>query len=402
LAVKGKSTQAGWRVALLPLIMCAPFVIRRLMLLLTPQPLNDFMIYWSAGRLFVTGQNPYLVSAMAATERSLGWPYKETLVLLYPPWALPFVAPLGVMPFAVAHSVWLVLSIAIECGCALALWSYFGGERRQRWIALMLVATFLPAGTAEHMGQITPLILAGITGFLMALRKERYWLAGACLLLFGLKPHLLYLVLLAVLLWSVQQRKWSVPISAALSAGVASLVAIAVNREVLGFFRGSVGAALDYSCGVGGALRAIFGVQHVWLQFVPCGFGLMWFGWYWMRHRTAWRWEERMPLLLLVSISSAAYFWAHDFVLAIPAMIALAIQVARARAWVLAVAAYLLVQVAIMTADSDATKTWMSAASLLWLLLYWLVTMLCGRGLEGSTAGERQGEADGTAIATEG
>ena len=245
-------------------------------------------------------------------------------------------------------------------------------------------------------------VLAGITGFLMALRKERYWLAGACLLLFGLKPHLLYLVLLAVLLWSVQQRKWPVPISAALSAGVASLVAIAVNREVLGFFRGSVGAALDYSCGVGGALRAIFGAQHVWLQFVPCGFGLMWFSWYWMRHRTAWRWEERMPLLLLVSISSAAYFWAHDFVLAIPAMIALAIQVARARTWVLAVATYLLVQVAIMTADSDATKTWMSAASLLWLLLYWLVTLLCGRGLEGSTAGERQGEAGGIAIATEG
>jgi hypothetical protein len=37
--------------------------------------------------------------------------------------------------------------------------------------------------------------------------------------------------------------------------------------------------------------------------------------------------SQRLPLLLLVSIASAAYFWAHDFELAIPAMIALALQV---------------------------------------------------------------------------
>ena len=268
------AARAGWRAALLPLVMCAPFVGRRLMLLLTPQPLNDFMIYWSAGRLFVTGKNPYSVSAMGAIERGLGWGYKETLVLLYPPWALPFVAPLGLMPFAVAHSVWLLLSIVIECVCALALWSYFGGQRKLRWVALLIVATLLPAGTAEHMGQITPLILAGVTGFLLALRRERYALAGVCLLLFGLKPHLLYLVLLAIVLWSVEQRKWMVPIAAAVAAAFAALVAVSVNREVLGYFHGGMNAALDYSCGVGGALRALFGVQHVWLQFVPCVVGV--------------------------------------------------------------------------------------------------------------------------------
>jgi hypothetical protein len=367
----------GWRRALLPLVMCGPFFVRRIHLLLTPQPLNDFMIYWSAGRLLVTRQNPYSVSAMSAIERSLGWTYQQTLVLLYPPWALPFVAPLGLMPFAVAHHVWLVVSIAIEAVCTLLLWDYFGGEHRQRWIALVLVATFLPAATAEHMGQITPLILAGITGFLLALRRERYVLAGACLLLFGLKPHLLYLVLLAILLWSVERRKWAVPISAAVAGAGASLTAIAVNREVLGFFHGSVGAALDYSCGVGGALRAVFGVQHVWLQFLPSAAGAAWFAWYWMRHRAAWTWEERMPLLLLVSIGTAPYFWAHDFMLGLPAMVALAVQVGRARAWVLAVAAYLLVQIIIMNTDDGSTKAWIASVSLLWVVLYQAVTVLC-------------------------
>ena len=162
--------------------------------------------------------------------------------MLNPPWTLPFVALLALLPFPAAHHAWLVVSVMLEIACALALWRYFGGEHRQRWIALVLVATFLPAATAEHMGQITPLILVGATGFLVALRQKRYVLAGVCLLLFGLKPHLLYLVLLAILLWSIQMRKWVVLITPALCAAGASLAAIAFNRNVLGYFHETVQA----------------------------------------------------------------------------------------------------------------------------------------------------------------
>jgi hypothetical protein len=367
----------GWRRALLPLVMCGPFFVRRIHLLLAPQPIQDFVTYWAAGRLFLSGKDPYSMSAMLGIERSLGWPYAHTLVMLNPPWTLPLVALLALLPFAAAHALWLAVSVVLEAVCALVLWDYFGGEHRQRWIALVLVATFLPAATAEHMGQITPLMLAGITGFLVALRHRRDVLAGACLLLFGLKPHLLYLVLAAILLWSIQKRKWAVPITPALCAVGTSLAAIAFNRNVLGYFHETLQAAVDTPCGVGGALRAIFGVQHVWLQFLPSAAGAAWFAWYWMRHRAAWTWEERMPLLLLVSIGTAPYFWAHDFLLGLPAMVALAVQVGRARAWVLAGAAYLLVQIIIMNTDDGSTKAWIASVSLLWVVLYQAVTVLC-------------------------
>jgi hypothetical protein len=363
--------------ALLPLVMCAPFLVRRIHLLFTPQPIQDFVTYWAAGRLFLTGQDPYSMSAMLGIERSLGWSYAHTLVMLNPPWTLPFVALLALLPFAAAHHAWLAVSLVLEIACALVLWRYFGGEHRQRWIALVVVATFLPAATAEHMGQITPLILVGITGFLVALRRGRYVLAGLCLLLFGLKPHLLYLVLLAILMWSIQMRKWAVLISPALCAVGASLAAVAFNRNVLGYFHETVQAAVDTPCGVGGALRAIFGVQHVWLQFLPSACGLVWFAWYWMRHRAAWRWVERLPLLLLVSIGTAPYFWAHDFMVGLPAIIALAIQVGRARMWILAGAAYLLVQIIIMNTDDGSTKAWIASVSLLWVVLYQVIHRLC-------------------------
>jgi hypothetical protein len=58
-------------------------------------------------------------------------------------------------------------------------------------------------------------------------------------------------------------------------------------------------------------------------------------------------------------------------------MVALAVQVGRARAWVLAGAAYLLVQIIIMNTDDGSTKAWIASVSLLWVVLYQAVTVLC-------------------------
>ncbi len=348
-------------------------MVSRVKLLLTPLPLHDFMTYWAAGRLFLSGGDPYSIGAAFAVERSLGWPYVQPLVMLNPPWTLPLVALLGLLPFPVAHYGWLALSLGIEVVCALALWRYFGGENRLRWIALVVLATFLPAASAEHFGQVTPLILGGITGLLFALRRRKYALAGVCLVILGLKPHLVYLVLAAVLLWSMREKTWRVPVTAALGAGGVTLGAIGYNDAVLGYFRASLPAALETNCGVGSALRSVFGLEHVWLQFVPCVAGSLWFARYWMRHHRDWKWEERMPLLLLVSIGSAAYFWMQDYILALPAVIALAVQVGRAKAWPVAAILYVVVQTIIVNSDSTSAAC---TASLLWIMLYWVVGLL--------------------------
>jgi len=354
-------------IGVLTLLMCVPFFVKRAILLLSPLPLQDFMTYWAAGRLFLTGGNPYSMSATVAIDRSLGWTNVQQFVMLNPPWSLPFVAPFAMMPFKVAHYLSLAISLALEIVCSLAFWRYFGGEKRQQWIALAVLATFLPAAAAEHYGQITPLIFAGVTGFFFALRHQRYMLAGACLLIFGLKPHLLYLVLLAILLWSIQYRRWTIPITGCVLAIVASLGSIAFNRNVLGFFHGTFDAAVQTDCGAGGLLRVLFGQQHLWLQFLPSAAGIVWFASYWLKHYRRWVWEERLPLLLLVSIGTSPYFWWHDLVVGLPAILALAIEVARIRQWLSATFLYLVIQVFIGLFGVNSAS---SAASLLWILLY--------------------------------
>lgn len=363
---------------LLSLLLLVPLLIYRVILLLKPLPRQDFLIYWSAARLFVSGHDPYSISLLAAIERSVGWLDPVPLPMLYPPWVLPFFTPFAPLSFGVAHYLFFAVSFALEIVCSLALWDYFGGERRRRWIAIVILATFLPAASAEHYGQLTPLILAGMTGFLFALRWRRYVLAGTCLFVLSLKPHLLYLVVLAILLWSIQKKKWSVPISGCLAGGGALLATIAVDRNVWRSFRGTVHGSLGNPCGIGGFLRATFGVEHAWLQFVPCVVGLGWFAVYWMRHRRTWMWEERLPLLVLVSIGSAAYFWKHDYILGLPAVIALGIQVARTQIWPMAAFLYLAVQLIILSASDTVHEC---VLSLLWIVLYWSVDLLCVRRL---------------------
>jgi len=360
-----------WKIAVPATLVCLPLLCWRIVLLRAAMPLEDFMTYWASGRLFLTGSDPYSSTAMLAVERSLGWHAAQPLVMLNPPWVLPLVALLGLMSFPAAHYAWLCISLAIEAISAVALWRYFGGEKKHQWVALALVATFLPAGAAEHLGQATPLMLAGLTAFLFALRHRRYFLGGVCLLTLGVKPHLLYLVLLAILLWAFQNKKWTLALGAFLSYATATLAAIAFNRNVPGYFHGTVRAAIDTSCGVGGVLRAAFGVQHTWLQFLPTVIGTAWFVFYWTKNRRAWTWEAHLPLLLLVSISSAPYFWAHDFIVAVPALIAFAVAISRTPAdWFMASAFYLVAQKAVFSQAAVVSTAWMATVSLLWLVFY--------------------------------
>ena len=399
LSEKGVSRQDDGAKTLLSFLIALPLFLYRLFLLLHPLPMQDYISYWSAGRLFLLGGDPYSPSATLAMEQALGWSHPGPLVMLNPPWILPLVAPLAAVPFWPSHYFVFTASLGIEILSSLALWRYFGGEKRLQWIALIVMATFLPAASAEHYGQVTPLILGALTVFLFAIRRRQFALAGALLVTFALKPHLLYLVLLAIVLWSIQNRKWVVLVSGPVCAVVATLGSIAFNPKVLGYFSGTVHAALISPCGIGGYLRSVFGWHHVWLQFLPCVAGLGWFGVYWMRHRRVWVWEERIPLLLLVSIGSAAYFWKHDFILALPALIALAIQVSRVRIWPLATLLYVAVQLLILIPDETVHEC---VLSLLWIALYWFLSLVCARRLEASKRDELPAQNGGRALAVEG
>jgi hypothetical protein len=128
--------------------------------------LQDFVEYWAAGRLNASGQNPYDPEGMAQIERE-GRPYLGQEVMMWnPPWTLAVAMPLGSLPVHWAHLLWLMLSLTIILVGADFLWRFYGGILRYRGISWFIALSFTPTLLVLEMGQISPLILLGLIGFL--------------------------------------------------------------------------------------------------------------------------------------------------------------------------------------------------------------------------------------------
>ena len=350
---------------------CLPLLLFRAFMFSLWLPQGDFITYWAAGHLFLTHADPFSPAATFVIEKSYGWTLPRPYVTFCPPWALPIMSAMALLPFRAAHALWLAISLMLNTISALALWSYFGGARSKAWIAIPVCLTFLPMGGAEINGQITPLILLSLTGFLWLIRREQNFAAGFLLIGLGPKPHLLFLVALAILFWTVQRRTWALLLGSLVSYSAATAFAVLYNPASLGYLHKTYGAAMDISCGIGGVLRSVFGLQHLWLQFLPSAIGAAWFLFYWRKHRHHWNWQEHLPLLLIVSVCTSPYCWYHDFILILPAMIALAVRAAYRSAP--ALFGYLLVQ-AIIIVTVQWSVAWMCVFSLLWIPLYRLAT----------------------------
>jgi hypothetical protein len=188
----------------------------------------------------------------------------------------------------------------------------------------------------------------------------------------SIKPHLLWLVFLAIALWAIRNRRVRMIASALMTVAVFTAAALALNPKAIHFLHDAYGPAIATSCGFGGALRLLFGIQHAWLQYLPCIAGLAWFVWYWAKHGRHWSWSEHMPLLLVVSVASSPYCWFHDFILVLPAFIALAVR----GAWrsLLTPFFWLAIQAAILLAPNEAFK---AALSALWVGFFILASARC-------------------------
>ncbi len=294
--------------------------------------LHDYVAYWSAGRLNALGQDPYSPAGLLALQRTVGWADDWPNIMYYPPWALALVMPFALLPYGASRLLWLLAHLAVVLFGADRAWRLYGGPERHRWVAWALSFAFVPTLIALRMGQIGPVILLGVVGFLWLERRQRDALAGAALILAAVKPQLVYLFGIAVLCWAVDRRRWGV-LAGGVAAGVAATaVAVACNPAVLAEYRYALAnpPSGNISPTIGAVLRLVFDKDQVWLQFVPTAIGLAWFPFYWRKHRQNWDWRQQAPVLLMVSFITTAYgAWVFDLVV-------LLLPILQAACWVVA------------------------------------------------------------------
>ena len=308
-------------------------------------PVDDFVSYWAAARLQIQGQNPYAKALILDLERASGSREQEPLVMLNPPWTLAFLLPFGMVDYPVGRIAWLMTGFFAVVLATWWAWQVYGGSAGAVWVAGLTAISFLPLWVVLALGQIDPLILAGLAGFLYFESRSRQSLAGACLVLMTVKPHLFYLFWIALILWVFEARRWSVLLGGVLAGVIAVVIAAAANPSVIFQYFEVISnqpPPLNWlTPTIGTFLRLQLGMDRHWLQFMPMALGVAWLLFWWHRWRPAWIWADQLPLLVLVSLATTSYAWFYDQAILLPSLIQIAatgwgIWSVRRRVWVFA------------------------------------------------------------------
>jgi hypothetical protein len=339
---------------------------------------DDFISSWAAGRLIASGKNPYDPDLVLAVQRTANWTKEFPYRIWYPPWTMPILLAFGILPYQLGRFLWYALSLGACLVSVELLWRDYRGPPRWRRVSWPLIFTFWPAVIAVRTGQISPLVLLGVVGFLFLVDRERWVAAGACLPLAAIKPQLLHLFWIAILLWVWREQRWRV-LAGALSCALAG-IALAMSADpaiVPQFLHMAIYEAPQAPAStLGTALRLAVaratGHEYFWLQFVPPALSLAWFLPYWRRYRSDWRWQERVPALIAVSLATTAYGWIYDQIVLLVPVVQVATTMGRtSRAHRLTtVSTYVLINIAILTMnvlEADPFRyIWVPFAFALW------------------------------------
>jgi len=338
---------------------------------------DDYVEYWAAGRLNLSGGNPYAGDQLLPLERAVGI-RTEVVMMWNPPWTLALAMPLALFSYPISRLMWLILSIMMILTATSWTWTLLGGSTQKRWLASVIAFTFFPTIIVLRNGQIGPVLLLGVAGFLHFEHKKRYWLAGAFAALLAIKPHLLYLVCISILVWSIGRRRWGILGGGALILLSATLTAMMFNPHVITQYLSATVAESPLvwmTPTFGSLLRWLLGFELKWLAFIPMVAGIFWLGLYGLRHRADWLWADRIPLLLLVSVVSAPFGWSFDQVVLIPALLQVMIQmfaISRGRIVYGGIISYLAINIAAFAIHArfhDFWLIWLAPALLIWYLL---------------------------------
>lgn len=338
-------------------------------------PLYDFIEYWSAVRILLRGGNPYDPNAMLAVQHTVGWTDSQPIMMWNPPWTLVLAVPFALLPFWTARCIWFVVCLLLLFWSADWLWRHYGGSASSRWLAWLATAVFIPVGTALYLGQITPFILAGVAGFLRAVVRKRWLLAGTLTLLVSVKPHLPYLFWVFLLLWVWRERRWKVLLGAGAALGVSLILVCLFSNHVLvqylAALRAGPGPRIWQTPTWGVALLMLFPGTGQWLRFVPMVLGVCLAAWLWLRWRGRFAWAQHLPVVLLLSVVTSSFTWMFDWVVLLPAVLLVFVwfQAEPRRLWWLP-AGFLCIELALIfqpgIEHSNFYSIWLPPA--LWLL----------------------------------
>ena len=219
--------------------------------------------------------------------------------------------------------------LGLVFACPFLLWNIYGGRARNRYWSLVILIFFFPYYLVLQLGQIVPLILIGLVGFLYFVEKRQWWVASLFTAFLTLKPQTLYLFWIALLFWIIENKNWKFALKIIVVNSSLLSIPLIFNPQVYNQYFGAISAqsfAYEWATPtIGTYLRLMFGGEKHWLQFVPVAAGISWFLFYWFKERKQWEWKQMIPWILFVSLITTFYVWHWDYMLIFIALIQTAV-----------------------------------------------------------------------------
>ena len=190
---------------------------------------GDFRAYWSAAYLLGQSENFADAELLLQTEQAhTQWRQDWAVITWNPPWLLALLLPYTAVSFERATWLWLLTNIAIVFTGSILVWKTapgHGGSQRWGHLAPFVGLLFLPTMLTLLMGQVNTLVFLGLAAFLFFFNRNQLFVAGLCLVLTLVKPHLVYLTLPVIflhLLWTRRDYR----AAAGLLTGIVALTAV--------------------------------------------------------------------------------------------------------------------------------------------------------------------------------
>jgi hypothetical protein len=278
----------------------------------------DFIQYWSAHKLLLSGQNPYNPSLLYRVELEEGLSDRDPIMMWNPPWLVTLLTPVLSFNFLTSSAIWFTTNLVFITLTGLLVQAAYMERLQRDPLVLVAMSLFMPHFSALYYGQLGLFFALCVGVFLLGARKCNSAVMGLSLVPFTVKPHLFYLVVIYLAYWIYRERRWRIVLWFAFGFGLL-LLATAVQfphaiQEWL--------AALKHPPTqwvvptLVGILRYTFfrltGEVPAWPLFVVPGcaaFGLV--AWLSTR-RSAPNLLCELPAVLALSLFSAPYGWLHD------------------------------------------------------------------------------------------
>lgn len=190
---------AWWRRARWPLLIVGIALAAGYALVRGPmramERLVDFPTFYTAGRAWLAGKNPYDPRLIQSLFEAAGGDAQTVLLSVNPPGLFPLISPLSALPYGAAKPAMIGLSLA-AFAAALVLLARVAGIAQDRFrIALLVFGALMlaPLHTSISQGQLTLFVVLGLAIALWAELNQKDVLLGVALAVCAsLKPQMVF------------------------------------------------------------------------------------------------------------------------------------------------------------------------------------------------------------------